>query len=62
MTTTVIVRIDGNYRATVKQDDKLPVVIEGDYTGRQGEHVFQLPSTGHSTFEITEVVVADGDQ
>lgn len=62
MTTTVKVHVNGKYRATVKQDDKEPVEVEGNYNGGSGEKSFYLPHPAKGTFEISEVPVADGDE
>lgn len=62
MTTTVKVHVNGRYRATVKQDDREPVTIEGNYNGNPGERSFSLPHPARATFEITEEPVADGDE
>jgi len=62
MTTTVKVHVNGRYRATVKQDDREPVIIEGNYNGGTGEKAFNLPHPAKSTFEITEEYVAEGDE
>lgn len=53
MTTTVKVHVNGMYRATVKQDDKDPVVIEGNLDGGT-EKSFYLSHPANSTFVITE--------
>jgi len=50
MTTTVKVHVNGNYKATVKQDDREPVVIIGT-----SEKSFYLPHPAKGTFEISEV-------
>ena len=57
MTTTVKVHVNGRYRATVKQDDKLPVVVEGNYNGGSGEQSFHLPHPATGTFVISEEAV-----
>jgi hypothetical protein len=62
MTTTVKVHVNGQYRATVKQDGHDPVVIEGNYNGGSGEKSFYLPHPAKGTFEISEVPVADDDR
>lgn len=62
MTTTVTVRVNGKYRATVKQDGNDPVVVEGNYNGGTGEQAFYLPHPATGTFEITEEPVEDGDE
>jgi hypothetical protein len=62
MTTTVRVHVNGKYRATVKQDDKEPVTVEGNYNGGSGERSFSLPHPAKATFEITEEQVKDGDE
>lgn len=57
MTTSVKVFVNGRYRATVKQDNNEPVIVEGRYEGSpnpSGEGTFNLPHPAHSTFEITE--------
>lgn len=57
MTTTVKVHVNGRYRATVKQDDRDPVVVEGNYDGSPnpsgGKH-FYLPHPAKGIFEISE--------
>ena len=62
MTTTVKVHVNGQYRATVKQDDREPVTIEGNYNGGSGEKSFYLPHPAKATFEISEEPVADDDK
>jgi hypothetical protein len=62
MTTSVRVHVNGQYRATVKQDDKEPVEIEGNYNGGSGEKVFYLSHPANSKFEVTEVHVKDEDK
>jgi hypothetical protein len=62
MTTTVKVHVNGQYRATVKQDDREPVVIEGNYNGGSGERSFSLPHPAEGTFVVTEERVADDDK
>lgn len=62
MTTTVKVHVNGKYRATVIQDGKEPVEIEGNYNGGSGERSFYLPHPARGTFEISEEPVADGDE
>lgn len=62
MTTTVKVHVNGQYRATVKQDDKEPMTVEGNYNGGSGEKAFYLPHPAKATFEISEEYVADGDK
>jgi hypothetical protein len=42
MTTAIKVHVNGQYRATVKQDDREPVVVEGNYNGGSGEKAFWL--------------------
>lgn len=54
MTTTVKVHVNGRYRATVKQDDREPVIVEGNYNGGTGEKSFSLPHPAKGTFVITE--------
>lgn len=49
MTTTVTVRVGGQYRATVTQDGNEPVVV-----GPDSERSFSLPHPATGTFEITE--------
>ena len=59
MTTSVKVHVNGRYRATVKQDELEPVVVEGNYDGSpnpSGERTFNLRGS-HPTkgkFEIVE--------
>ncbi len=62
MTTTVKVHVNGQYRATVKQNDCEPVTVEGNYNGGSGEKSFYLPHPAKATFEISEEQVADGDK
>lgn len=62
MTTTVKVHVNGQYRATVKQDDKEPVTIEGNYNGGSGEKSFYLAHPANSTFVVTEEYVKDEDK
>lgn len=57
MTTSVRIHVGGRYRATVKQDDRDPVVIEGNYEGSpnpSGEQTFYLPHPANSLFAISE--------
>lgn len=62
MTTAVKVSVNGKYRATVTQDDREPVTVEGNYNGGSGERTFWLAHPANSTFVITEQLVADGDE
>lgn len=62
MTTTVKVHVNGKYRATVVQDDREPVIIEGNYNGGSGEKSFSLPHPAKGTFTVTEEPVLDGDE
>lgn len=62
MTTTISVRVNGQYRAEVIQDGKEPVVVEGNYNGGSGERFFHLAHPANSTFVITEAHVADDDK
>ena len=62
MTTTIKVHVNGKYRATVKQDDLEPVVVEGNYNGGSGEKSFYLPHPAKGTFEISEEYVVEGDE
>lgn len=62
MTTTIKVHVNGQYRATVKQDDREPVVVEGNYNGGTGETHFHLPHPATGTFVITEERVRDDDK
>ncbi len=62
MTTTVKIRVNGRYRATVKQDGGEPVIVEGNYEGSpnpSGEQSFFLPHPATATFEITEEPVPE---
>jgi hypothetical protein len=61
MTTTVKVHVNGRYRATVVQDDKEPVVVEGNYDGGSGERSFNLPHPARGTFVITEESVPNDE-
>lgn len=56
MTTTVKVHVNGKYRATVQQDDKKPVQINGGE-----ERSFSLSHPAESTFRVTEEAVEDED-
>jgi len=49
MTTTVKVHVNGNYRATVVQDDREPVTVEHGQ-----EKSFHLPHPAKGTFVVTE--------
>lgn len=62
MTTIVTVRVNGKYRATVKQRGQDPVMVEGNYNGGSGEKSFYLPHPAIATFDISEQQVADGDE
>jgi hypothetical protein len=62
VTTTVKVHVNGKYRATVKQDDRDLVTVEGNYNGGSGEKYFYLPHPASGTFVISEEPVADGDE
>ena len=62
MTTSVKVHVNGQYRATVKQDDRDPVIVEGNYNGGSGEKSFHLPHPAKATFDISEEQVADGEE
>lgn len=62
MTTTVKVHVNGKYRATVKQDDYEPVIVEGNYNGGSGERSFALRHPAKGTFVVTEEQVAEGDE
>lgn len=62
MTTTVKVSVNGKYRATVTQDSREPVVVEGNYNGGSGEKYFNLSHPANSTFVISEEYVKDGDE
>lgn len=62
MTTTVKVHVNGKYRATVVQDDREPVIVEGNYNGGSGEKSFHLPHPAAGTFKISEEPVAEGDE
>lgn len=62
MTTTVKVHVNGQYRATVKQDGRDPVTVEGNYNGGTGEAAFYLPHPAKATFEISEEYVKDDDK
>lgn len=57
MTTTVKVHVNGRYRATVVQDDKPPVIVDGNYDGTTnpgGEKSFWLSHPAKGTFVVTE--------
>lgn len=62
MTTTVKIHVNGKYRATVHQDDRIPVIVEGNYNGGSGEKFFCLMHPASGTFVVTEEPVADGDE
>lgn len=62
MTTTVKVHVNGQYRATIKQDDREPIEVEGNYNGGAGEKHFFLAHPANSTFVITEQFVSDDDK
>jgi len=62
MTTTVKVHVNGQYRATVLQDDRPPVIVEGNYNGGSGEKSFYLAHPANSTFVVTEEYVQDNDK
>lgn len=62
MTTTVKIHVNGKYRATVVQDDREPVIVEGNYNGGSGEKSFWLAHPANSTFIVTEEYVVDGDE
>lgn len=62
MTTTVKVHVNGKYRATVRQDDREPVIVEGNYNGGSGEKSFHLPHPAQGIFQISEEHVAEGDE
>lgn len=62
MTTSIRVHVNGQYRATVKQDDREPVIVEGNYNGGSGEKFFNLPHPAQGTFVITEEYVKDEDK
>jgi len=62
MTTSIRIHVNGRFRATVKQDDKEPVIVEGNYDGSPnptGEHQFYLYHPAHSTFTVTEEYVPE---
>lgn len=61
MTTTVKVHVNGRYRATVQQDDREPVIVEGNYSGGSGEASFYLPHPATGTFKITEEAVPEAE-
>ena len=62
MTTSVKVHVNGQYRATVRQDGGEPVTVEGNYNGGSGERVFNLPHPAKAVFEISEEYVKDDDK
>jgi hypothetical protein len=62
MTTTIKVHVNGQYRATVKQDDRELVEVEGNYNGGSGERHFFLAHPAAGTFVISETHVADDDK
>lgn len=65
MTTTIKVHVNGRYRATVTQDDKEPVVVEGNYKGspnKSGEHSFHLSHPATGVFRIKEEAVPEDEK
>lgn len=62
MTTTVKIHVNGQYRATVAQDDLPPVIVEGNYNGGSGERSFHLSHPATGKFSISEEPVADDDK
>jgi hypothetical protein len=62
MTTTIKVHVNGKYRATVRQEGRDPVTVEGNYNGGSGEKSFSLPHPAKAAFYISEERVADGDE
>lgn len=62
MTTSVKVHVNGQYRATVKQDGREPVTVEGNYNGGSGEKTFHLSHPARATFDISEEYVKDDDK
>lgn len=54
MTTTVKVHVNGNYRATVKQTDRDPVLV-----GPNEEKSFSLPHPAKTTFDIEEIYLGE---
>jgi len=46
MTTTVKVHVNGKYRATVKQNDRDPVTVEGNYKRRLRREAFLSAASG----------------
>jgi hypothetical protein len=63
MTTTVTVKVDGKFRATVKQDGSHELKgVEGNYNGGPGEQTFKLDEHGSGTFEVKEVPIQEGDE
>lgn len=62
MTTTVEIRVNGKYRATVVQDDRKPVTVEGNYNGGSGTAAFCLPHPATGVFTVSEEPVAEGDE
>lgn len=66
MTTTVKIQVNGRYRTTVRQDDRPPVVIEGNYEGSSnptGLGTFSISHTeekgSQSEFVITEEYIPE---
>jgi hypothetical protein len=62
MTTSIKIRVNGRYKATVKQDDKDSVEVHGNYDGSpnpSGEHSFNMPHPANTTIVVTEEQVPE---
>ncbi len=62
MTTSVKIHVNGRYKAIVKQDDREPVEVHGNYEGSPnptGEHTFWLPHPATGNFQVTEQYVQE---
>lgn len=62
MTTKITIHVNGQYRATVTQNDNAPVEVEGNYNGGSGERVFWLQHGTKNTFVVDEKYVPDDDK
>ncbi len=62
MTTAVKIHVNGRYRATVRQDSKPQVIVDGNYKGSpniSGEYTFYLGHPAHSHFSVIEEPVPE---
>lgn len=62
MTTSIKIHVNGQYRATVTQNDNPPVEVEGNYNGGSGERTFSLQHGTKNTFVVDEQYVKDDDK